>query len=74
MHTYTYIQIFTHRYIHIYTYTHTYINIPMINPSNALQTIVTLPTIKDMLATATATVIVNNEQRDEIRVAIQSWL
>ena len=46
----------------------------MINPSNALQTIVTLPTIKDMLATATATAIVYNEQRDEIRVAIQSWL
>ena len=35
----------------------------MINPSNALQTIVTLPQIKDILATTTATTIVKTKSR-----------
>ena len=35
----------------------------MINPSNAPQTIVTLPQIKDILATTTATTIVKIKAR-----------
>ena len=47
-------------HIHKHTHTHTYIYIyiTMINPSNAPQTIVTLPQIKDILAKTTATTIV----------------
>ena len=43
----------TEIYIYIYIYTY----IAMINPSNAPQTIVTLPQMKDMLATTTATIV-----------------
>ena len=60
IHTYN-IYIYTHTaihtYMHIHTHIHTYIHIAMINPSNAPQTIVTLPQIKDILATTTATTI-----------------
>ena len=58
---YIYIYIYTHTpihtYMHIHTHIHTYIHIAMINPSNAPQTIVTLPQIKDILGTTTATTI-----------------
>ena len=58
---YIYIYIYTqtpiHTYMHIHTHIDTYIHIAMINPSNAPQTIVTLPQIKDILATTTATII-----------------
>ena len=60
IHTYN-IYIYTHTaihtYMHIYTHIHTDIHIVMINPSNAPQTIVTRPQIKDILATTTATTI-----------------
>ena len=77
-HIYTYIYIYiyiyiyntsthTHTNIHKYIYTHTqihiYINIAMINPNNASHTIVTLPQIKDMLATTTATTTVKIKAR-----------
>ena len=68
MHIHThliYIYTHIHLYIHtcIYTHIHTYIHIAMINPSNAPQTIVTLPQIKDILATTTATTIVKIKAR-----------
>ena len=54
-----------HIYTHIYTHTHIhkYIYIDMIKPNNALYTIVTLPQIKGILATTTATIIVKIKAR-----------
>ena len=68
IYTHTYIQTYifsTYIYIYIHTHTHihTYIEIAMINPSNSPQTIVTLPQIKDVLATTTATTVVKIKAR-----------
>ena len=52
-----------HTHTHTYIYIYIYIYITMINPSNAPQTIVTLPQIKDILATTTATTIVKIKAR-----------
>ena len=48
---------YRHTHIHIYIY------IAMINPNNAPHTIVTLPQIKDILTTTTATTIVKRKAR-----------
>ena len=55
--------VYMYIYIYIYTYIHIHIYITMINPRNATQTIVILPQIKDILATATATTIVKTKAR-----------
>ena len=52
-----------HKHTHTHIYIYIYIYITMINPSNAPQTIVTLPQIKDILATTTATTIVKIKAR-----------
>ena len=49
--------------MYIHTHIHTYIDITMIKPGNAPQTIVTLPQIKDILATTTAITIVKIKAR-----------
>ena len=61
IHTYVYIH-HTNIYIHINMHIHKYIT--MINPpSHGTQTIVTLPQIKDILATTTATTTVKIKAR-----------
>ena len=57
-HTHIHIDIQTYIYKYIHTHMHKYIYIDMIKPNNAQHTIVTLPQIKDILATTTAATIV----------------
>ena len=66
IHIYIYIYIYIiyiYIYLYIYIYIHTYMYIAMIKPGNAPQTIVTLPQIKDILATTTAITIVKIKAR-----------
>ena len=74
-HAHTHIHIHIQTYIckYIHTHMHKYMYIDMIKPNNALHTIVTLPQIKDILATTTAKTIVkitartNNTRKMETR-------